>query len=100
MHASENGHIEIVELLLQHGADAKAQASEALICASEKGHTEIMQLLLQHGADPKAQDSEALTYAELYGQTEATELLQDYMYPYSTTLTDTNNEEHKLKGIL
>ncbi|KAG2027693.1 hypothetical protein GB937_000133 [Aspergillus fischeri] len=47
----------VIELLLQHGADANAQGGEydnALYAASSKGHDMIVHMLLQHGADANA----------------------------------------------
>jgi hypothetical protein len=49
MIASQNGHIEIVKLLLDKGADINLQNSNdetALILAHKNGHTEIVTLLL------------------------------------------------------
>ncbi|KAH6853156.1 hypothetical protein B0I37DRAFT_301466, partial [Chaetomium sp. MPI-CAGE-AT-0009] len=56
--ASLEGHGEIVQLLLDKGADANAQGGlygNALQAASCTGHGEIVQLLLHKGADIKAQ---------------------------------------------
>ncbi|KAK5720212.1 hypothetical protein LTR15_007485 [Elasticomyces elasticus] len=48
--ASRNGHTEIVQLLLGHGADINAQGHRGtpLETASSHGHTAIVQLLLDH----------------------------------------------------
>lgn len=48
--ASIYGHIELVYLLLLHGANASYRRNEALIKASEKGHLEIVDALISHGA--------------------------------------------------
>ena len=63
--SSDQGHLEIVRLLLQDGrADPSAFVSEALRYASLYGHSEVVRLLLQDGrADPSAYESEALRYA-------------------------------------
>jgi len=56
MMASENGHIEIVEMLLKKGADLDAKNNDgetALKTASEKGHEEVVEMLLDNGADVK-----------------------------------------------
>jgi ankyrin repeat protein len=58
MWASMNGYKEVVELLLEHGADVNAQGGKygnALQAASFQGHEMIMQMLLEHGADVNAQ---------------------------------------------
>jgi ankyrin repeat protein len=46
--ASQNGSAAVVQLLIQHGANARDPL--ALQWASQYGHAEVVQLLLQHGA--------------------------------------------------
>jgi ankyrin repeat protein len=57
--ASVNGHIEIVTILLENGADVNLQGGEyydsALQAASHHGHVETVTLLLDGGADVNAQ---------------------------------------------
>ena len=51
--ASGLGHTEIVDMLLQFGADANhasSRTSHPLIEASKNGHTEIVELLVKNGA--------------------------------------------------
>ncbi|KAI9767151.1 MAG: hypothetical protein M1839_004624 [Geoglossum umbratile] len=50
------GHNQIVQLLLENGADvnAKGTHSTALQAASSKGHYEVVELLLRNGADVHA----------------------------------------------
>jgi ankyrin repeat protein len=56
--AAGGGHLEIVKLLLSHGADPNLQEEgiaphgHALYAAVVNGHYQIAQLLLQHGAHP------------------------------------------------
>jgi ankyrin repeat protein len=55
--ATDNGHLDVVRLLLAHGAevDAKDYGGEtALISAIRRGRTDIVLELLQQGADPNA----------------------------------------------
>ena len=62
--ASRRGHAHIALLLLEHGADAKAQDDKKrtpLVVASEIGHVEVVRALLEHGADTEAQDNEKRT---------------------------------------
>ena len=40
--ASENGHTEVVKLLLAAGVDAKADGNYAIRMASDNGHVEVV----------------------------------------------------------
>lgn len=51
------GHKDVVELLLNHGADVHACNDQALRWAAENGHTQTVSLLLEHGADKSVLDS-------------------------------------------
>lgn len=62
INAAENGHTEIVRLLLEHGANPSARAAtvkrwgtkfekDALGLAAEKGHLKIVRLLVRAGAN-------------------------------------------------
>ncbi len=82
--AAAHGHLEIVRLLLQHGADPNlpeegiAPRGHALYSAAANGHFEIVQLLLQHGAHPNvAVESSADTLSRVIsnGDTRMLELL-------------------------
>lgn len=61
--ATENGHLEVVRVLLQKGADTAAKAGRyiddgtALHVAARAGHVEIIKLLLEFGADIEAKAS-------------------------------------------
>jgi ankyrin repeat protein len=48
--ASANGHVDVVRLLIQHGADANVNGGAAYHLASFNGHVDVMRLLEQHGA--------------------------------------------------
>ena len=48
-----NGHTEVVELLLEKGADVNAKTTDGVTAAAAakwKGHTDIVQLLKKAGA--------------------------------------------------
>jgi ankyrin repeat protein len=60
MWASQEGHTEIVELLLQNGADVHQlnYLDESCIgLATARGHHEIAELLLEYGANVPADTS-------------------------------------------
>ncbi|MBQ4875143.1 MAG: ankyrin repeat domain-containing protein [Rickettsiaceae bacterium H1] len=81
MLAALNGHKEIVELLLQHGADFDAKDKEgktALMLSLLRRNMDIAKLLLQHGANVDAKDKEgktALIVAAKNGNMEVVKLL-------------------------
>ena len=81
MLASENGHTEVVNLLLSGGADQDMQdekGASALMFASCEGHTEVVEQLLDKGAamDMQAKEGQsALMYASSAGHTEVVQLL-------------------------
>ena len=58
MFASENGHFQVVELLLKENADPNLQTKKgsiALTSVSQNGHYQIVELLLNGKADPNHQ---------------------------------------------
>jgi ankyrin repeat protein len=58
--AARNGHREVVEYLLDQGADVNARGvfgATALQWAAFNGHTGVVELLLARGADPDLRDS-------------------------------------------
>ncbi|CAI8053438.1 Ankyrin repeat domain-containing protein 29 [Geodia barretti] len=60
MAASQNGHVEVVDKLLQHGATVDLQDKDgvsSLMVASEYGPVEVVDQLLQHGATVDLQRS-------------------------------------------
>lgn len=67
--AALNGHLDIVELLLAHGANVNIQSFEyfkdtPLIDASANGHLEVVEYLLTKGADPTITNARGLTAYE------------------------------------
>lgn len=85
--AATGGQMEIVQLLLQRGADpnlpeeGNAPQGKALYSAVMRGHIEIAKLLLEHGAFPSPEvesSADALTIAIDHGNTAMVELLCSY----------------------
>lgn len=78
--AALHGRVEIVRLLLEHGATMNYnddRRTTPLHAAAEGGNTEIVKLLLDHGADLAASSYQgtALHRAAMYGQLEVVKLL-------------------------
>ncbi|KAI9765917.1 MAG: hypothetical protein M1840_007058 [Geoglossum simile] len=61
--AAQNGHLEVVRLLLRRGGEANAKpvldGKTALQAAAGSGHMKIVQLLLEKGADINAKPSDS-----------------------------------------
>jgi ankyrin repeat protein len=82
--AAMKGNLDIMKLLLEHGAivDASRQSGRtALHWASLKGHPDIVKLLLDYGADVWAQDEfgrTSLDWSLIKGHLEVANLLQEY----------------------
>jgi len=74
--ASENGHLEVVRLLLDRGAEIHAGEDYSLRWASHNGRLEVVRLLLDRGAEIHARNDEALRFAKSYGHLEVVELLR------------------------
>ncbi len=79
--ASRNGQLEIVQYLIEEGANVNAESpgnTTALIHAAVHGHLEAVQLLIANGADLNVKRKgqfPALTYAIVNGHTESAKLL-------------------------
>jgi ankyrin repeat protein len=85
--AAAQGHIEIVKLLLEHGADPNlpepgiAPHGHALYSAVANGHHEIAKLLLEHGAYPNPEvesSADALSRAISNSDKSMIDLLSSY----------------------
>lgn len=76
-YASENGHTEVVRLLLQDDrVDPSAYMDYAITCSAENGHVEVVGLLLQDSrVDPSAFDNYAIRRAALNGHSDVVNLL-------------------------
>ena len=85
--AGAKGHIEIVKLLLERGADPNlpeegiAPYGHGLYSAVYNGHFEVAKLLLENGAYPNPEvesSADALSIAIRYGDQKMIELLASY----------------------
>jgi len=65
--AARYGHEAICRLLIEHGADIHAQYDYALQLAAENGHDAVCRLLIEHGADIHAENDYALRWAARNG---------------------------------
>ena len=62
--ATEAGHLKVVQLLLEAGADKNVAVEDgvtALMLAAYKGHLEVVRLLLEAGADKNTVDAHGAT---------------------------------------
>ncbi|KAH9955976.1 ankyrin repeat-containing domain protein [Lactifluus volemus] len=82
--ASLSGHLEVVRLLLDHGADVNATKQDhrrSLHLASSSGYPEIVKLLLERGADIHVLDDDGRTpsqEASRRGYRRIVKLLSEY----------------------
>jgi hypothetical protein len=82
--ASRHGNVEIAQLLLEHGANVKAQDDDEctpLLLASQCGHVEVALILLDHGADTEARDYMGrvpLLLGLEYGHVEVVQILLEH----------------------
>ncbi len=87
-HAVFHGDLELVQLLLDRGADIHALAYEnnhettpAIVLAAWEGGLEMTRLLLERGADPNAQSSNGVTplsTAQIHGFDDRVKLLREF----------------------
>ena len=79
--ASENGHTNVVEILLKNHADIHANNDWPLrfASASADNHLDVVKLLLKYGANVHAQDDYALRYASINCHYDIVKLLKKYM---------------------
>jgi ankyrin repeat protein len=85
MLAAQEGHLEVVRLLLNHGATIDLQTSgglTALMCAMLRNQEEVALELLKRGANPSIKDEagqDALSLAHTLQNNKFADIIQDYM---------------------
>src|SRR5258708_22890506 len=80
--ASNQGDVELVQVLLEHGADIEAQddyGSTPIHLASFFGEVELVQVLLEHGAEIEARDNRRCTPIHLASDCGDVELVQLFL---------------------
>jgi hypothetical protein len=78
--AAENGHVQIVDRLLEHPrVDPADDDNFAIRRAAENGHLQVVERLLEHPrVDPSAKDNQAIRFAACDGHLQVVErLLED-----------------------
>ena len=78
IYASKNGHLDVVEYLVDHGANLNVEDDNSLQWASSKGHLKVVEYLVDHGANVNAQDDYALILASKNGHLDVVEYLVDH----------------------
>jgi hypothetical protein len=51
LHAAEYGHLDVVQFLVENGANIHSRNDSALLCAARNGHLNTVQYLVENGAD-------------------------------------------------
>jgi ankyrin repeat protein len=72
---SKGGHLEVIRFLVEHGADVRANNSDATINAAKNGNLELVKFLVESGADVTAKDNRALYEASRNGYLEIVKFL-------------------------
>ena len=103
--AADNGHSDVVQLLLDGGADPNKEAEDgttALHGAAYHGHKNVVQILLNRGADPTKTDQQGRTpmyWAELGGKDGVVNLLKRQSRKRKTTTEKRNGKEKRRKNM-
>lgn len=80
--SSQNGHVRVVETLLQHNADANLKDDNGrtpLSYSSENGASEVAEMLLQHNAIANLKDDNGRTPLSLGSENGKTEVVKELL---------------------
>src|SRR5690349_5716262 len=73
--ACQEGHLEVVCAILEHGGEEEEELEKALCGAVWGGHVKVVKLLLERGVDAAVSQNSALRWAAQFGHSEVVELL-------------------------
>jgi hypothetical protein len=73
--ASQNGHLEVVKLLIEKGANVHENNERALKWSAMNGHFEVVKLLIENGANIRINNDIVLLSASNNGHHKITKLL-------------------------
>jgi ankyrin repeat protein len=73
--ASAHGNIQTVRLLVDRGADLSINDCQSLHWAAQDGHLDVVEFLLKRGADVSSKDNEAIYLGVKEGQLDTVKLL-------------------------
>lgn len=65
--AANNGHLPVVRVLVKHGVSVR-DGNEALWKAAANGHLDVVEFLVQHGANIHFDDNKPLRIASMFGR--------------------------------
>lgn len=87
IHAARFGNIDIVNLLLDNGADVNTEDGYPLRWAAMNGHTEIVRILIKYGADVNVEKGISLRWAATRGHAKIVRLLLNAGAVYNSSIS-------------
>ena len=103
MCAAGSGHLAIVKLLVEKGADVNAKhfsGETALRMAAGEGHVEVVRLLLEKSADVTAEDNAAIRAALEKSRVEVVKLLKAHGGEWTLSSAARLGDKHELQRLL